>query len=333
MKNKSRQFLLVAILAAGMGAARADSESDGAAAEKAGRYREALTHYVTALQTATSGSEKDRVLRHKIIEVAPKVKPAPAAPEEMVRFLARGRAAVGAAKDEQGFERAANEFRQALKLAPWLADGYYNLGVVLDKAGRHAEAIQNLKLYLLANPNAADAKRVQELIYEVEYRQEEAKRAGMEKKPATLDLSGLSGAWTAKMADKGFKDIESARAYGGPWGSYVPGGRAHISTSGRTIRITRWESEWRYEYEGVVNARSISGTMTVVRPPVPPDVARLGYRDVCNLTKFPFEGTLSASADAIVLIEIGGATEETDERNRLITCKPGTFHFTYRLSR
>ena len=201
MKDISRR-LAVIVLAVGCSSfAFADTESNGAAAEKAGRYREALNLYVEALQSATAGSEKDLALRRKIIDVAAKVSPSPGVPEEASRYLARGRAAVGMAKDEQGFERAANEFRQALKLTPWLADAYYNLGVVLDKAGRYAEAIQSLKFYLLTKPSAPDAKQAQELIYQVEYRQEESKRAGVVKKSAATDmarrgsLDNLRGTW------------------------------------------------------------------------------------------------------------------------------------------
>lgn len=192
-------------------------------------------------------------------------------------------------------------------------------------------AIQNLNAYLLANPNASDAKQVQELIYGIEYRQEEAKRAGVEKKSAATDSSTLSGAWAVELAGKMWRDLASSRAYRGAWINIDS--RAQVSASGRTIRITRWDGEWRDEYEGIVNAQNISGTVTSIRPPVPPDVAQLGYRDACNLTRFPFEGTISESADAIVLIHIGGVEEITDERNRLFTCKPGTLNIMYRLSR
>ncbi len=57
---------------------------------------------------------------------------------------------------------------------PWLAEAYNNLGVAQDKAGLYGPAIQSLKLYLLAAPDASDAKPVKNLIYEIEYRQEKA---------------------------------------------------------------------------------------------------------------------------------------------------------------
>jgi hypothetical protein len=155
-------------------------ESAGSVAEQAGKLREALTQYVAALQKTTEGSADNQRLRETIIKLVQRLSPPPAVPEEAERRMARGRAAVKAATDEQGFLRAANELQQALKAAPWLADGYFNLGVVLDKAGRHADAIRNLKLYMLAAPNAPDAKQVRDLMFEIEYRQEESQRAKAE---------------------------------------------------------------------------------------------------------------------------------------------------------
>lgn len=169
----------------------------GQAAEKAGKNREALTQYVTALQSATEGSPDDQRLREKIIQIVQKLDPPPAIPEEASRLMARGRAAVKIAADEQGFLKATEEFRQALRLVPWLAEGYYNLGVLQDKAGRHADAIRNLKLYLLATPNASDAGQVRDLIYEIEYRAEETPKiqAQQQAQEQKSKLQSLAGTW------------------------------------------------------------------------------------------------------------------------------------------
>ena len=43
-----------------------------------------------------------------------------------------------------------------------------------DKAGQYAQALQNLKLYLLTNPPAADAEAAKTLMDKIEYRQEKA---------------------------------------------------------------------------------------------------------------------------------------------------------------
>jgi len=155
----------------------ADDEALGRAAEQAGKLREALPHYVAALQSAPEGSSTEQQLRETIIKLVRKLDPPPAVPEEAERRMARGRAAVEAVTDVKGYLRASQEFYEATKAAPWLAEAYYNLGVVNEKASRYPEAVQSLKRYLLAAPNAQDAKQVRNLIHEIEYRQEEAQRA------------------------------------------------------------------------------------------------------------------------------------------------------------
>lgn len=109
-----------------------------------------------------------------VIKLALGMKPAPAIPEEAEKFMARGQAAVEAAKEPADFKAAAVEFEKAVLAAPWVANAYYNLGVVQDKAGDYAGAIRNLSLYLLAAPNAGDTRAVKSLIYKIEFKQEKA---------------------------------------------------------------------------------------------------------------------------------------------------------------
>jgi len=151
-------------------------EEIGQAAEKSGKNREALTHYTAALQSTAEGSSDDQTLREKIIAVAQKLDPTPAVPEETERHLARGAAALKEAGNTEDYKDAIEEFKEALRLCPWLGEAYFNLGLVQDKAGQYDDAIKNLKLYLLAAPNASDSKKVQSLIFEIEYRKEKALR-------------------------------------------------------------------------------------------------------------------------------------------------------------
>ena len=138
-----------------------------------------LNQYISDLQKNPS----DNALREKIIKHVQAMKPAPAIPEEAERYMARGAAAVKGAKTEKDFQDAAAEFEKASLAAPWLAAAYYNLGITQDKAGKYREAIQSLKLYLLAAPEASDAKAVKTLVYEIEYRQEKTAR---ESSPAAI---------------------------------------------------------------------------------------------------------------------------------------------------
>ena len=132
--------------------------------------QQTLNQYVADLQK----NPNDYALREKIIRHVQTMKPAPVVPEEAKRHLVRGKAAFKGAKEARDFQDAADEFKKALLYAPWLAEGYYNLGVIQDKAGQYDDAMRNLKFYLIAAPKAPDAEKVKELIYEIEYRKEKA---------------------------------------------------------------------------------------------------------------------------------------------------------------
>lgn len=216
-------------------APQADEESLGREAEQAGKLREALTHYVSSLQSASEGSSKDQQLREKIISLVQKITPPPAVPDEAERNLARGRAAVKSATQTKDFEDAANEFKRALRAAPWVAEGYYNLGVVQDKAGRYQDAIRSLKLYLLAAPNASDAKEVKALIYEIEFRQEKAQRdAERQQKEVREKAESANGRSTADA------DERLARDMTGLWQwAYFSGWRVKISSYGKRVTATQ----------------------------------------------------------------------------------------------
>ena len=132
--------------------------------------QQTLNQYVADLQK----NPNDYALREKIIKHVQTMKPAPAIPREAERFMNRGAAAAKSAKDANDFKDAVAEFEKATLSAPWMANAYYNLGVAQDKAGMYSSAIRSLKLYLAAAPNAPDAKSVEKLIDEIEYRQERA---------------------------------------------------------------------------------------------------------------------------------------------------------------
>jgi tetratricopeptide (TPR) repeat protein len=128
---------------------------------------EALEQNVADLQR-NPGNEG---LRIKIINLVLDMKRPPAVPQEAKKHMAYGTAALKGAKSEADFKEAVAEFQQAADAAPWWANAYYNLGIAQDKAGQPAAGVKSLKLYLLAAPQARDAEKVQQLVYEMEYRQ------------------------------------------------------------------------------------------------------------------------------------------------------------------
>ena len=182
--------LLLVVLFLSLAPVRGQTSNEellGQQAEQAGRPREALTHYVAALQSAPDGSAADQRLREGIIALVQKLTPPPAVPDDATRYMGRGRAATEIAQNPDDFKKAAVEFQNALKAAPWLASGYFNLSVVQDKAGQYTEAIRSFKLYLLAAPSAPDAQDVKAQIAGLEYKlehQQLEERAAAQKRAA-----------------------------------------------------------------------------------------------------------------------------------------------------
>jgi tetratricopeptide (TPR) repeat protein len=95
-------------------------------------------------------------------------------PEEARRHMARGQAAVEIAKSPDEYDSAIKEFQQASRLAPDWPDPYYNLAILQEKTGKLKEAVASFKQYLRLAPNAPDAAKIQEQVYKLEYKAEQA---------------------------------------------------------------------------------------------------------------------------------------------------------------
>ena len=159
-------------------------KADLAAANK--DFDNAFRNYATALEYVQRYDKDDIRIREKMAGLAASM-PAPPQPgDEALRFMVRGQAKVKMG-GTGSYEAAMEEMEKALMAAPWWADGYFNLGLIQEKAASYAEALQNLKLYLLAAPQSPDAKAVQMKIYEIEVAQEEAKKT-----------QALGGVWRNK---------------------------------------------------------------------------------------------------------------------------------------
>lgn len=161
---KEAQLILCTACLAGVAWAAVPEKDSAQAAVQAGKPIEALASYRVALTKVKEGSDDDQRIRESIINLVKKMPTKPTLPEEFERFMVRGRLAAELAKTSEGFVRAGNEFRQAAKTAPWVADAYFNLAVVLDKAGKYKEAIRSLKLYMLAAPNGTNLKEAKQLL-------------------------------------------------------------------------------------------------------------------------------------------------------------------------
>ncbi len=212
----------------------------------------------------------DYALREKIIKHVQAMKPAPAVPEEARRFMNRGMAAAEGAKTESDYRDAIQEFQKAVNSAPWLGSGYRNLAVVQDKAGQFAQAVQNLTLFLLTNPSAADAEAAKTLIDKIEYRQE---KAAKESSPQAV------AAKKQKEYEDWLKKINGRRyTHGGD----IPGTASVLDVKGKVLITGVWAETWspiqgprgytehhRYEINGrtavspVMNAPAPIGSLQV----------------------------------------------------------------------
>lgn len=110
-------------------------------------------------------------------------------PEDAVRSMARGEAAFEAAKSPSDYSRAYREFKEASLTAPDWPNIHFNLGLVQEKMGKYAGAINSYRTYLSLAPNAQDAIEVQTLIYKLEYHMEADQREHEK-------LSDLNGIWS-----------------------------------------------------------------------------------------------------------------------------------------
>ncbi len=111
------------------------------------------------------GNPADDNTRRLIIKLAVELKPAPAIPEEARKHFVEGSAIVKAAKNPAQQALAAQSFTEALKVAPWWGDAYYNLGVAQELAEQYDEAEQAFNFYLLGNPGEQEKRDVQDRIY------------------------------------------------------------------------------------------------------------------------------------------------------------------------
>lgn len=192
----------------------ATEEEMAQTAEQAGKPREALTHYVSALGSVPEGSADDERLREKIILLAQKLDPPPAISEEAERYMGHGKAAFKIAENPSDIQAAAQGFQKASDLAPWWADAYFNLALAYEQGKKYKEAIFNLKLYLLAAPSDPDAKKIKEKIYELDFLAErgEAKEKNEEQQKARID--SILGTWNLEFYQPPGPGMDSGRSWG-----------------------------------------------------------------------------------------------------------------------
>ena len=134
---------------------------------------------------------------------------------EAKRHMARGAAAMEMAKSPADYQKAVNEFSQAVKEAPDWADAWFNLGVAQESAGDYGAAIDSFKTYLKKAPKASDADAVQTRIYKLEFKLENATAQGEVER---LSADELAGYWKS---------------------NHYPSSRVTVESSGNTVLFDR----------------------------------------------------------------------------------------------
>ncbi len=129
-------------------------------------YAQSSREQLKQLTTELQQSPNDDALREKIIKLAVEMKPTPAIPPEAKRPFVMAGTYQKEAKSPVDFALAIEAYQEALKIAPWWGDAYYNLSVSLESAGRLDEAKVALNRYLLTGPK--DADEAQNRIYALE---------------------------------------------------------------------------------------------------------------------------------------------------------------------
>ncbi len=198
--------------------------------------RDTLKQYVTDLKKKPDSIE----LREKIIKYVQGMKQKPPVPEEFERLISRGSAFLKMANDAAGYSKAVDEFRDAVALAPWVADGYEGLADANEKAGNYADAIQNLNFALLADPNGKNSRELRNRVYELEVFAEEANQ----KLKASPEVPPPAPPTTAKPAPVPKKKVveekkTNPKVFVGSWfyKDTAPRGGEKITTQAFTITM------------------------------------------------------------------------------------------------
>jgi tetratricopeptide (TPR) repeat protein len=118
-------------------------------------------------------SPEDPALRKKLFHQAQALDELPAPPDDVAILKGKAAYLVKTANSPADYQGAVDAYQKAVRLAPWVPELYYNLGVVQEKAGQASDAAASFKLYLEAAPQAEDRDKVLERLGKLEVQQEQ----------------------------------------------------------------------------------------------------------------------------------------------------------------
>jgi cytochrome c551/c552 len=90
--------------------------------------------------------------------------PKPGLPEEARKFKVQAEFVL----QEKQFDKAVELYGKALDIAPWWPEGHFNRALILGETKNYRDAMSEMKRYLLLSPDAPDARKAQDKIYQWE---------------------------------------------------------------------------------------------------------------------------------------------------------------------
>jgi formylglycine-generating enzyme required for sulfatase activity len=90
--------------------------------------------------------------------------PKPVMPEVARKYRVQAEFAV----QEKRFDQAIELYGKALEIAPWWAEGHYNLALTLGETKKYRDAMREMRRFLLLAPDAPEARNAQDKIYQWE---------------------------------------------------------------------------------------------------------------------------------------------------------------------
>jgi len=228
-----------------------------------------LNQYMADLKSSPDDTE----LRKRIIALVQNIKPNPTIPKEARRPFVMAMTFQKNAKSDASFEKAIDSYKEALLLAPWWPEAYYNLSAAQASVRKFDDAAESMSLYLATNPPEADAVQAQDRIYALEaMKLDSSDPSGENTVAATQQQPGFEGSWNPvrEYPDQGFtitKNPDGSYSASSIWtgctsfcSTYqveVAGNKLILTEFGFCPDSTSWN--WKYTGELALNGQIISG--------------------------------------------------------------------------
>lgn len=121
----------------------------------------AIADYLQALKARAEFVRQSDLRFEEILTKYREPASRPALPEEARKHRIQAELAL----DGKRYGDAANSYVMAVRIAPWWADGYYNLALLKAELKEFDDAVRMMKRYLALEPGAKDARAEQDRIY------------------------------------------------------------------------------------------------------------------------------------------------------------------------